>query len=36
MYNQAIAKIEQQYSTNAIQAVQQKVGDNTETQLEPL
>jgi hypothetical protein len=34
MYNQAIAKIEQQYPTQTIQAIQQKVGDNTE--LEPI
>ena len=34
MYNQAIAKIEQQYPTQTIQSIQQKVGDDTE--LEPI
>jgi hypothetical protein len=34
MYNQAIAKIEQQYPTQTIQTIQQKVGDDTA--LEPI
>lgn len=34
MYNQAIAKVEQQFPPQAIQAAQQQVGDTTE--LEPV